>query len=68
MYENAYERVDMIHDDLDETSYIRETNDFAEAIRTGTPPRAGIADGYKTLVISSAALESGRTGAPVRLP
>jgi 1,5-anhydro-D-fructose reductase (1,5-anhydro-D-mannitol-forming) len=65
---DAYERVDMIHDDLDETSYIRETNDFAEAIRTRMPPRAGIADGYKTLVISSAVLESARTGAPVHLP
>ncbi|MGJ3241754.1 MAG: Gfo/Idh/MocA family protein [Opitutales bacterium] len=64
---DAYERVEMIHDDLDGTSYVRETEDFINAILDGTSPLTGIRDGYETMRISNAVLESARTGLPVDL-
>ena len=65
--EDEYERVEMLHDNLDARSYGAETDDFIEAIVTGRKPLTSVRDGYETLRISQAVLDSSRTGEVVRL-
>jgi predicted dehydrogenase len=65
--EDAYERVEMLHDNLDVRSYQAETDDFILAILTGGSPLTSARDGYETLRVSHAILESSRTGETVRL-
>ncbi len=65
--DDEFETIEMIQDDLDEASYVNETDDFVSAIREGTTPRTTIWDGYETLRVSAAVLESSRIGAPVTL-
>lgn len=60
-----HERIDMIHDDLDDASYDRETDDFINAILTGSEPLTGIRDGYETMRISSAVLRAAKTNSVV---
>jgi predicted dehydrogenase len=64
---DAYERVEMLHDNLDARSYQAETDDFLHAILTGTRPLTSARDGYETLRVSHAILESSRTWETVRL-
>lgn len=65
--EDEHELVEMIHDDLDDASYVREAEDFVSAIIDGTEPRTSIRDGFETLRISEAVLESSRTNATVTI-
>ncbi len=45
----------------------RELMDFIEAVRTGREPRVTGIDGLKALVIATKALESSRSGKPVKI-
>jgi myo-inositol 2-dehydrogenase/D-chiro-inositol 1-dehydrogenase len=65
--EDEHERVEMLHDNLDARSYHAETDDLVRAILTGTSPLTSARDGYETLRVSAAILESSRTGETVRL-
>jgi predicted dehydrogenase len=65
--DDEYEQVTMLQDDLDGTSYQLETDDFANAILTGESPRITVRDGYETLRVSHAILESSRTRSIVEL-
>ena len=65
--EDPYERVEMLHDNLDVRSYQAETDDFVQAILTGAQPLVTARDGYETLRVSQAILESSRTGETVHL-
>ncbi len=58
--EDEYENVEMLQDDLDEKSYKEETDDFIEAIVSGGKPRVSARDGYETLRVSHAILESAK--------
>jgi len=55
---DEYERIEVLHDNLDDRSYRAETDDFIDAIETGSRPPVTARDGYETLRISSAILES----------
>ncbi len=66
--DDEYEQVTMLQDNLDVTSYQSETDDFVNAVLTGAQPRVGIRDGYETLRVSHAILESSRTRSIVYLP
>lgn len=65
--DDEYERVEMLHDNLDVISYKAETNDFIDAIISGRQPLVSIWDGYETLRISQAILESSKKGESVHL-
>jgi len=65
--DDEYERVEMLHDNLDVMSYQAETNDFIDAIMNGSQPMVNAWDGYETLRISQAILESSKKGESVRL-
>ncbi|MEM6391376.1 MAG: Gfo/Idh/MocA family oxidoreductase [Planctomycetota bacterium] len=65
--EDEFETVEMIQDDLDERSYLRQTNDFIDAVRSGGTPRSSIADGCETLRISEAVLHAAQTRTIVEL-
>jgi myo-inositol 2-dehydrogenase/D-chiro-inositol 1-dehydrogenase len=65
--EDAHERVEMLYDNLDARSYQAETDDFIRAILTGTKPLTSARDGYETLRVSHAILQSSRTGEMVQL-
>ena len=62
-----FERVEMLHDDLDPRSYQAETDDFVAAILTGEPPLTSAWDGYETLRVSQAILEASETGSVIDL-
>lgn len=64
---DEYERVEMIQDDLDDRSYQAETDDFLSGIVQGTTPLTSVRDGYETLRVSHAILESARTKSTVRV-
>ena len=64
---DEYERVEMLHDNLDVRSYKAETDDFIDAIRTGRHPLTSARDGYETLRVSSAILESSTSGETISL-
>lgn len=49
-------------------SYRRELEHFIEAVESGEPPLTGTHDGLRALVLSLAAEESDRAGAPVKVP
>ena len=61
------ERVEMLHDNLDGRSYRAETDDLIDAILTGKVPLTSARDGYETLRVSHAILESAQTGKTVTL-
>jgi predicted dehydrogenase len=65
--EDAYERVEMLHDNLDARSYQAETDDFIHAILTGSKPLTSARDGYETLRVSHAILESSCAGETIHL-
>jgi predicted dehydrogenase len=65
--EDEYERVEMLHDNLDVLSYKAETDDFIDAITNGRQPLVSAQDGYETLRISQAILESSEKGESVHL-
>ena len=65
--DDANERVEMLHDNLDLLSYQSETDDFLNAVVTGKRPLTSARDGYETVRISRAILDSARTGEVVRL-
>ena len=65
--QDEYERVEMLHDNLDVRSYQAETDDFIDAIVTGRAPLVNAWDGYETLKVSSAILESSEKGETVNL-
>ena len=48
-------------------AYAAEIAHFVSAVRTGTPPRPGFADGLEALRLADAAAESHRTGRIVRM-
>ncbi len=58
--DNEYENVEMLQDDLDEKSYQEETKDFIKAILTGSRPLVSAMDGFETLRVSHAILESAK--------
>jgi predicted dehydrogenase len=64
---DEYERIEMLRDNLDVRSYRAETDDFVDAILTGKAPLTSARDGYETLRVSHAILESARTGMTVSL-
>ncbi len=61
------ERILMLHDNLDDLSYKAETDDFINAIQTGSQPLVKAMDGYETLRVSQAILESSEEGKTIRL-
>ena len=65
--EDDYERVEMLYDNLDVRSYKAETDDFIEAITTGGKPLTSAWDGYETLRVSNAILESSQKGETVAI-
>jgi len=65
--DDEYERVEMLHDNLDVLSYKAETDDFIDAIVNGRKPLVSARDGYETLRISQAILESSKKGESVHL-
>lgn len=65
--DDEYERVEMLHDNLDVMSYKAETNDFIDAIMSGRQPLVSAWDGYETLRISQAILESSEKSKSVHL-
>jgi myo-inositol 2-dehydrogenase/D-chiro-inositol 1-dehydrogenase len=65
--DDEYEKVEMLQDDLDDASYQEETNDFIDAIVTGKKPLVSAVDGYETLRVSHAILESARRGSIVEI-
>ena len=65
--EDEYERVEMLHDNLDARSYRAETDDFIDAVITGGKPLTSAWDGYETLRVSQAILESAEKGETVCL-
>lgn len=48
-------------------SYRRELDQFIAAIAAGTPPPIGVADGRAALAVADAAVESAKTGRPVKI-
>jgi predicted dehydrogenase len=56
-----------LHDNLDVLSYKAETDDFIDAITNGRQPLVSAQDGYETLRISQAILESSEKGESVHL-
>jgi predicted dehydrogenase len=62
-----FERIEMLHDDLDPRSYQAETDDFMAAILTGGQPLTSAWDGYETLRVSQAILEASETGSVIDL-
>lgn len=64
---DEYERVEMLHDNLDVMFYQAETNDFIGAIMNSSQPLVNAWDGYETLRISQAILESSNKGESVHL-
>ncbi len=65
--DQEYETVEMLQDDLDEQSYLRETEDFVKAILTGSKPLVSVMDGYETLRVSHAILESAKRNSIVEI-
>lgn len=65
--DDEYERVEMLQDDLDEKSYREETDDFVNAILTGSKPRVSVMDGLRTLRVSHAILQSARSRSIVEI-
>jgi myo-inositol 2-dehydrogenase/D-chiro-inositol 1-dehydrogenase len=61
-----FERIEMIHDDLDTRSYQAETDNFIAAIETGGQPLTSAWDGYETLRVSQAILKSSETGKVIK--
>jgi myo-inositol 2-dehydrogenase/D-chiro-inositol 1-dehydrogenase len=64
---DEFERVEMLHDDLDGASYVAETADFMHSILTGAPPLVTVRDGYETVRISNAILEAANTRSVVKV-
>lgn len=58
--DDEYEHVEMLQDNLDEKSYMMETDDFVSAVLTGSKPLVSARDGYETLRVSHAILESSK--------
>jgi myo-inositol 2-dehydrogenase/D-chiro-inositol 1-dehydrogenase len=48
-------------------SYVRELADFVDAVSTGRAPSITLDDGRRALALADAAVESARTGQPVRI-
>jgi myo-inositol 2-dehydrogenase/D-chiro-inositol 1-dehydrogenase len=48
-------------------SYVRELDDFVDAVRTGRAPSITLDDGRQALALADAAVESAKTGRAVRL-
>jgi myo-inositol 2-dehydrogenase/D-chiro-inositol 1-dehydrogenase len=65
--DDEYEKVEMLQDDLDTKSYEEETNDFISAILTGRKPLVSAMDGYETLRVSHAILESAKGNSIVEI-
>jgi myo-inositol 2-dehydrogenase/D-chiro-inositol 1-dehydrogenase len=65
--DDEYENVEMLQDDLDEKSYQEETKDFIKAITTGSKPLVSVMDGFETLRVSHAILESAKRGSLVEV-
>ena len=65
--DDEYENIEMLQDDLDEKSYQEETNDFIRAVLTGGKPLVSAVDGYETLRISHAILESAKSRSIVEI-
>ncbi len=63
--DDEYEKIEMLQDDLDDSSYREETNDFVNAILAGGRPLVSVADGLQTLRVSHAILQSARSGSVV---
>ena len=48
-------------------SYVREIGDFVEAVQGGRAPSITLEDGRRALALADAAVESAKTGRPVRI-
>ncbi len=65
--DDEFENIEMLQDNLDEKSYKNETDDFINSILTGGKPLVSVRDGYETLRVSHAILESSKNCSIVEL-